>query len=424
MGAEEVSVAVSRSTETSLVRRAGKLEQAQSSSSLGVSLSLLADDRFSVHATSDLRPEALTAFLERAIAATKVLEPEPERRQPERERCGRGSTPEALDADDPAWSALPVEARRNHALQLEGAIDALPNRGRVLSASAYYGDSADETARVMSNGFEDLHRSTGFGIGVEITLEEPGGRRPEAMSWFSANHRSDLPNVEHVASEAWRKAEQRLASGPTASGKYPMLLENHAVGRILGAIGGPLSGSELHQQRSFLAGKIGEKIASEKLTILDDPTIPRGHGSRPYDGEGVVAKGMPIVENGILKNYYISTYYGRKLGMAPTTGGRSNWVVPAGERSVAEILADLPRCIVVTGFLGGNTNGLTGDFSFGIQGMLVENGAVVSNLSEMNVSGNLTDVLGRYVEGGNDVWKWSGLRAPSMLFDGIEFSGV
>ncbi len=424
LGAEEVSVSVSRSTEVSMTRRAGKLEQATQATSLGLSLSLLVDDRYSGHATSDLRPEALDVFLRRAVDATRVLEPEPERRQPEFKDCGRGVSEEVLDSFDASREALPVEARRQLAEQLEAAVDALPSRKQIISATMYVGDSADESVRVMSNGFEGARRGTGFGAGLEMTLEEPGGRRPEAMAWYGAAHRADLPDPGAIAAEAWKRAAERLGAKPIASGRYPMLLQNHVVGRILGVIGGPLSGSELHQQRSFLAGRKDTPVASAALTLTDVPDIPRAAGSRPWDGDGLVARRMPVIENGVLRNYYISTYYGRKLGMPVTSGGRSNWVVSPGLRSPADILGDVSQCIVVTGFLGGNSNGLTGDFSFGVQGLLVERGEVAAHLGEMNVSGNIESVLKAMVEPANDVWTWSSLRSPSLLFEGIQFSGT
>ncbi len=423
LGAEEAMVAVSRATEVSLTQRAGKLEQATRATSQGVSLSLLVDDRYSVHSTSDLRSDALDAFLRRAVAATRVLEPEPERRQAPAELCGRGSTEAELDRNDPTWEDGSADARRKQAEFMETCVDALPTRGQIVSATIYVGDSAGETARVMSNGFEEVGHGTGFGHGVEMTLSEPGGRRPEGMAYFSATHQADLPSVEWVVSEAWRRSAERLDSGPAASGRYPMLLQNHAVGRILGALGGPLAGAELHQGRSFLAGKIGARIAAPGLSILDDPTLRRGLGSRPYDGDGLRSRPFPVLEDGVLRNYYINIYYGRKLGMDPTSGGRSNWVVPAGVRSVAEMTAGLGPCIVVTGFLGGNSNGLTGDFSFGVQGLLLENGEVVKHLSEMNVSGNLGELLLQFTEAANDTWTWSSVRTPSLLFEGVQFSG-
>ncbi len=424
MGAGEVTVSVSRSSELSLVRRAGKLEQATQATSRGLSLALLVDDRYSVHSTSDMRPDAVRAFMERAIAATRVLEPEEERRQPDLALCGRGATEAELDANDDSYASLSVESRRTSAEALEAAVDALPSRSRILSATMYVSDSCDESVRVMSNGFEGGRTGTGFGAGVEMTLEEPGGRRPEATSWYSALHQSDLPTHAFIAAEAWSKAEERLGSKPAPSGRYPMMLENRVAGKILGVIGGPLSGSELHQQRSFLAGRLGTKIANSSLTIHDVPNIRRGLGSRPWDGDALVSRPMSVVEAGVLQNYYISTYYGRKLGMPATTGGRSNWVVGAGTRTPAEILADVSKCIIVTGFLGGNSNGLTGDFSFGVQGLLVEHGKVVGHVGEMNVSGNIEEVLGHLVEPANDVWTWSGVRSPSLFFDSVEFSGT
>ena len=424
LGAEESAVGVSRSTEISLTRRAGKVEQATQATSLSLSLSLLVDDRFSVHSTSDLRPGALDAFLERAIAATRVLEPEVERRQPDISLCGRGVSEEVLDAFDPTRESWPITERAVAAEALEATVNALPARSQILSSTVYVSDSADESVRVQSNGFEGARRSTGFGMGVEMTLEEPGGRRPEAMSWYSALHRSDLPSKESIAAECWKRAAERLGAKPIASGTYPMLLQNHAVGRILGVIGGPLSGGELHQQRSFLAGRVGTVIASDKFSLVDIPDIPRGLGSRPWDGDALVAKRMSVIKNGVLQNYYINTYYGRKLGMPTTSGGRSNWVVSPGSRSTAEILADVSKCIIVTGFLGGNSNGLTGDFSFGVQGLYVEHGEVVGHVGEMNVSGKVEDILKSLVEPANDVWKWSSLWSPSLLFDGVQFSGT
>lgn len=424
LGAEEVSCSVSRSTEVSLQRRAGKLEQAQRATSLGLSVSLLVDDRFSTHATSDLRPSALRAFLARAVDATRALEPEVERRQADAALCGRATPDGVLDQDDPTWPTLDARRRGLLAEELEAAVDALPNRHRLISATVGLGDSSSESVRVMTNGFVGQHRGTGFGMSVEMTLEEPGGKRPESYSYYGANHFADIPRPAFLAEEAWARGEKRLGSGPIASGRYPMLLENHAAGRILGVLGGPLSGSEIHQGRSCLAGKKGERIGNEKFTLVDDPTIPRGLGSRPWDGDAFYARRMPVVEGGVLQNYYLSLYYARKLGMDPTTGGRSNWVVPPGPRSVARILADLPQCIVVTGFLGGNGNGLTGDFSYGIQGVLYENGVARTNLSEMNLSGNVLEIFHQFAEAADDPYVYSPVRSPSLVFDGVQFSGV
>ena len=138
----------------------------------------------------------------------------------------------------------------------------------------------------------------------------------------------------------------------------------------------------------------------------------------------MLAKPRTIIKDGVLESYYIGVYYGRKLDCAPTTGSRSNWVIPPGSRSVEEIARDLPRAIWVDGFMGGNSNPVSGDFSFGIRGMLLEHGEPVQSLSEMNVSGNLLSLLEQLVEVANDPWDYSSLVTPSLVFDQVQFSGL
>ncbi len=203
-----------------------------------------------------------------------------------------------------------------------------------------------------------------------------------------------------------------------------MLLENRCAGRILGVLGGPMSGSALHQGRSCLTDRLGTAIASDKLTLIDDPTIPRGLGSRPWDGDCLVAKPRTLIRDGVLESYNIGVYFARKLGVDPKGSGRSNWVVAPGTRDLQQMAAELDRAVLVTGFLGGNSNPSTGDFSYGIRGLLLERGEVVQSLSEMNVSGNILQLLPRLVEVGSDVWAWSSVRAPTLRFDDVQFSGT
>jgi len=282
---------------------------------------------------------------------------------------------------------------------------------------------AGRGGRVLSNGFADGSIGAWFSVAADMTLAE-GDKRPEGFSYYGARYLSDLPSDEAIAEEAVRNTRERLGSRPIASGSYPMLLENKVAGRILGMLGGPLSGGALHEGRSCMIGKLGTTIASESLTILDDPTIPRGLGSRPWDGDALVARPMPVIGRGVLQNYYISQYYARKLGVEPTTGGRSNWIVTPGARSFREIARSVPKAIQVTGFLGGNSNSTTGDFSFGIRGLLWENGEVTQSLSEMNVSGNLLRILGQIGEVGDDPWTFSSTRSPSLLIHDVRFSGA
>ena len=208
------------------------------------------------------------------------------------------------------------------------------------------------------------------------------------------------------------------------SGVYDMVIENRAASRLLYYLRGPLSGSSLQQKQSYLDGMINQKIASEKLTIIDDPFIQGALGSKLYDGDGFATRKRIIIEKGILKSYLIDNYYANKMGVEPTSGSTSNLVFEYGTRSFDEMIAGLEKGIVVTGFIGGNSNGTTGDFSVGVVGLYVENGKIVTGVNEMNVAGNFKEFWNQLTEMGNDPYPYSSYRNPSMYFKDIHFSGI
>ena len=163
---------------------------------------------------------------------------------------------------------------------------------------------------------------------------------------------------------------------------------------------------------------------SPLLTIIDDPLVVRGLASRPFDGEGISSKPLPIIEAGVLKNFYIDTYYGKKLGMAPTTGSPSNRILALGTKNMDELIRDIDQGILVTSWLGGNSDGATGDFSLGVRGHLIEDGAIGAPVSEMNVTGNLLSMFGSLKALGNDPWRYSPSKVPTLVFEDVSFSGV
>jgi len=185
----------------------------------------------------------------------------------------------------------------------------------------------------------------------------------------------------------------------------------------------PMSGSVLQQKNSYMENMLGKKVASPLFSMTDDPTIPKGFGSRRFDGEGLAAIRRPMIEKGILRQYYINTYYGKKLGVPPTTGSLSNLCFETGKRSLDEMIRDMKTGILVTGFIGGNMNSTTGDFSLGISGLIIENGEIARPVNEMNLSGNMTGFWDRLVESGNDPYPYASVLAPSMRFEGVAFSG-
>jgi PmbA protein len=277
---------------------------------------------------------------------------------------------------------------------------------------------------VASNGFEGVRYGTSYWFGAEVSVKDSDGRRPEDGSYAGARHFKDLPDLGAVGFEASRRAHGRLGSIKPSSAVLPMALENRVAGRMVGALIGPLSAGSLQQKRSFLEGKLGQAIGNERLTVIDEPLLPGAFGSRLFDGEGIAAKSMPVFERGVLKNYYVDTYYGKKLGMAPTTSRSSNLVFPGGAGDQASLLRDMGEGILVTGFLGGNTNASTGDFSLGVQGYRVRGGKVEEPVSELNIAGNQMDLWKRLAAVGADPYPYSSVLTPTLVFDGVQFAGL
>ncbi len=422
LGAEEVSATVHAGSHVTIQRRGGKVEQATEASTRGLVVSVLADQRYTSNSTSDLRPEALDPFLKRCVEASRYLEPDPYRGQPDAAECGRGVSVEQLDQDDPAWVAQTAADRTARAVELEAAL-AQRSESDVISSSCYVADGRSEVVRVLSNGFADRNAGAWFAQGGDMTLEE-GDKRPESAAYYAVRHLSDLPTAAFVADEIVARTRERLGAKAIASGAYPMLLANRCVGRLLGVLAGPMAGSALYDHRSCLEGKLGQRIGSSVLNLVDDPTLPRALGSRPWDGDCKHAAPRTLIEQGVLKQYNIGVYHGRKLECPPTSSGRSNWVLPAGDRSPLQIASELPAAIRVTGFLGGNSNAATGDFSFGIRGQLLEHGEPVQALSEMNVTGNVLQIFDQLVEAASDPWTFSSVHCPTLLFTDVQFSGT
>lgn len=421
LGASEVTARLSRSVVAEIGLRDGRVEKVQESRSLSLRVSLLVDDRYSTHATSDLRASALDRFLHEAVDGTRALEPDPDRRLPLLAEMGTVD-PATLDIVDDGGE-IDTPTRRAQGIQLEEAVAAARGATPIRSVGSGVWDVRGSTALVCSNGFRGEYSGTQHGISLDISLVDEGGRVPEAHAAWVARHRGDLPDPAAAAAEVVAQGQLRLGSRPARSGRYPMLVRAPRVGRLLSYFIASLTGQSLHEGRSCFASGLGKRLSPGGFTLIDDPTVPRGLGSRPYDSDGLPARALPVFEAGVLQNFLVDVYYGRRLGVPATTGHTSNLVIPTGAQSPAQLLADLPQAMVVEGFLGGNANPASGNFSFGVSGTLYERGQPVQNFSEMNISGSLGELLERWVASGDDLWTFGSTRAGSQLFDAVQFSG-
>ncbi|RJP70057.1 MAG: TldD/PmbA family protein [Ignavibacteriales bacterium] len=420
-GADQATVDISNSRSVEISHRDKKLEKLQESTQNNLSLNVYANQRYSGHSTSDLRKESLEKFIEEAVASTKYLTEDEFRKLPDPKYY-----PTKLDIDlklvDGNYDKVESSERVKIAATIEEAAKAVSDK--IISATAGYSDSTYESVLVQSNGFAGESSGTYFSAGAEVTVKDDEGGRPEDWYYATTVNFKDLPSIEMLGKMAAKRALQKIGQKKIESGKYTMLVENRAAGNLLSVFRGAMTARALQQKSSWLDGMLGKKVASEKLTVTDDPFIEKSFGSRLFDAEGIAAKKRIMIEKGVLNFFYVDNYYGRKIGMEPTSGGSSNLVFEYGDKNMEEMLKEIKKGILVNGFLGGNSNSTTGDFSFGIVGQLIENGQIVKPINEMNISGNAKEFWNQLVAMGNDPYPYSTTKIPSILFDGVDFSGI
>ncbi len=421
-GADQASVRLDKSTRAEVEYRKGDIEKLQETTSCSLNLDIYVDRRCMSSSTSDLSKDSLKRLITEAVASARYLPQDRDRVLPDSKYFPKGHV-DGLMIHDPAYEKIDIVQRKRFAAETEKIAASLSDQ--VISATCGYNDSSSTVVYANSDGFLGAYPSTDFGLFAEVSVDDPGRGRPRGWGSAQTRYVDDLPSPESVAKRAVSRGLSRIGQQKIESCVCDMIVENQVVGsRLLRLIQRPAGARSLQQKQSFLAGKIGRQIASEKLTLMDDPLLEKGQGSRPFDGEGLASRPLGIIERGVLKNYYVDNYYGRKLGMELTTGEASNVVILPGEKSLEQMIAGCERAILVTDFIGGNSNSTTGDFSFGIMGELIENGQRVRPVCEMNITGNALELLTRLDDVGSDVFEYSQMRTPSLLFKDIVFSGA
>jgi PmbA protein len=422
-GAREAAARGYRVREVSLEYRDGKVEKISEATRRGVGIELFVNERYSVVSTSDLRPEALKQLITDSITVAKTLAPDPYRALPD-PALYKGQSTVDLKLEDSKYDAVTAEKTQQYAKELHDAARSARGSDSILSVSSWAGSTLSENWLMTSNGFSGSNRGTSYSVGAQVSAKDADGRRPEEYDYASSRFWSALPKASEIGRSAAERTLARLGSQKSESSSMTVLVDNRSAGRLVSMVLAPLQGSAIQQKRSFLENKLGEQLFSPLLTITDDPLIPEAFGSRTYDSEGIAAKARPIFDKGTLKSYYIDNYYGRKLQMSPTTGSTSNLSWQLGSKSQQQLLAEMKNGLLVTGFIGGNANAGTGDFSLGVVGFRVRNGAIAEPVSEMNLSGNNLDFWKQLAAVGNDPFAYSAMRTPALVFEGVSVAGV
>jgi PmbA protein len=417
-GAGDAAAGSYRARHVEVAWRDGRVENVSEATTRGLGLELFVDGRYAAVSTSDLRPDALERFVEDAVALARSPRPPPAAADPE---LYRGQANVDLELEDPSYSTVTAALRRAEAEAVETAARGVRGAEAILSVSTSVSDTRSESTLVHTNGFEGERQGTDFWIGAEVTVQDPDGRRPEEYAASGGRFRSAMEAPEAIGA---RGGAGDLASGRARESRRCSRWRSTTARRAGSWLPVRPARRGVHPAEALVPRKEDRRLGRQPLLdVRDDPHVPRGPLA-PLRRRGLAAHPFPVFERGVLRTYYVDTYYGRKLGIPATTARSSNLAWSLGERTQAELLVDLGEGVLVTGFLGGNSNGTTGDFSLGVRGYRVRGGALAEPVGEMNVSGNHLELWKRLVAVGNDPYPYSSMRTPTLVFEGVQFAGT
>lgn len=427
-GAQKARISYTKSEEDLIATLNSQIDRITHCSDRSMSFALFVDGSFSSFSTNKLDPLSLSDFISKAIDITRTIAPDPYRKLPDPSRyCTSATTGDELQISDPYREQLSAEKRCQIASEAS-IFDSEQTEGRewkLISEEAEYSDSSTSTIVVDSNGLCCLHNECSFDYGTEVTIEHKG-ERYSSYWWDSASRFSELKPREcnRIALE---RAVSQIGAQSIESGKYNMVISSEIASKVVSPILRALNAYELQQHNSFLPDSLGKKLFPDGLSIVDLPHIAGNCCSKLFDSEGIATKEGPIIEGGVVKTWFVNTYMSAKMGITPTIEAAVRPALLPWPRKGLDEQALREMCgdgIYVTSFNGGNSNPVTGDFSYGVEGFLFKDGKIVKPVSEMLVTGNFLELWSGLIAAGDDARACLSKLIPTLAFCNVDFSGI
>lgn len=430
-GATAAECVAREGDEFSTVVRMGQVETLKESGSRSIGVRVFSGKRAASTYSSDFSRAGLDRMLKSALELSKITSEDPFSGIPEADQLG--SLAGNLDLYYEDVYSLPGEKRIDYARRAEKT--ALDYDPRIKNSDGGSFDAATgHKVLANSHGFVGEYRRSYCSVAaVPIAQSDNGAMQRDY--WFSvARSLQRLEPAEQVGKIAAQRTLRRLGARKVKTAQVPIVFDPLVANSILEHIFEGINGDSVYRGASFLAGKLGQKIANENVNVIDDGTLVGGFGSSPFDGEGIPTRRTVVIENGVLKSYLLNTYTGKKLGLQ-TTGnasrglagtpgiGPGNYFLQPGTKTPKEIIAGIPNGLYVTEFLGHGANLVTGDYSRGASGIWIWGGELAYPVEEITVAGNLKELFLNISEIGSDLEFRGAVACPTIRIDGLTVGG-
>jgi PmbA protein len=449
LGATDAEAVAVESEDFGVNIRLGQVEQLTESGSRALGLRVFfadtAGNRTASTSTSELSPEGLTRIIESAVELAKVTGPDPFAGLPDREAFGSNDV-DSLALYFTDVDAIPPAERIDIARRCEAAALAFDTRIQN-SSGADFDASTLHRIMVNSRGFSGEYRRSYCGFSVSPIAQDASGAMQRDFWYSSARTAKLLDSPEAVGRKAAERALRHLGARRVHTQRCPVVFAPEIARGLMGNLLAAADGDSIYRNASMFSGKLGEQVAGENITMIDDGTLVFDHtlptgevlhvggfGTSPFDGDGLPTRRTVVIERGILKQLMLNTYTARKLSMqstgkasrglagAPGIGG-GNYFLSPGSATPEQIIAAVPSGLYVLQTMGHGVNLVTGDYSVGASGLWIENGELVYPVEQITIAGNLKDIFRNVSAIGNDLEFRSSGAVPTVRIEGLTVAG-
>jgi PmbA protein len=411
--------------------RLGAVEKLTHARERRLGLRVFAGASSAITATADLSRGGLERFAADAVALARVTAPDPLAGLPEPTALAT-DTPELDLYDDAAATPNPEQALAQARAAEGAALAADPRLSN--SEGAEFSQDASTVGYASTLGFTGSYRRSSFHLGVEPVATHEGTMQRDF--WYArARHLARLEDPIAIGQRAAARTLRRLGARRVKTQEAPVVFESTVAVSLLGHLAGALTGQSLYRGTSFLLGRLGDTIAAPRMTVVDDGRLLCGHGSRPFDAEGLPTRRTMVIDRGVLQSYLLDTYSAKRLDLASTgnaaraigdapSASPTNFYLEAGTDSPEAIIASIDRGLLVTELIGFGVNPVTGDYSRGAAGLWIEHGEIVHPVEEITIAGNLLDMFRAIEMVGNDLEFRGSIAAPTLKISHMTIAGA
>jgi len=416
MGATDATVTVGHSISETVNFRNKSLEASDRSDGLALNIETFVGKKKSSISSSNLLDENIKTLIEKCFETTKITPEDEFNSLPDKSLLSEKIN--NLNLYD--QTRFENEKKINYLNELE---DSASLSQKIINTESSFTENKSNFILANSDGFCSGYKTSSFTASC-VTVAKDENSMERDYEFTSKRHLSDIKKPKDLGEKAAEQTIKKLSPNKIGSEKINLIFDKRIAKGMLNAFASAVSASAIARGTSFLKDKIDQQVFSKSINVIDKPDIIKGMGSQNFDSEGVSSKTLNLVENGILKNYLIDTYYGNKLNLQSNgrNGGTTNLYFENGKISFEELLKNTSKCLYITETIGHGSNIVTGDYSVGATGFLIENGQFKYPVNEITIAGNFKDMFKNIILANDLDFEYS-VNSPTMMIEGMTVAG-